>query len=184
MDTAQSRFEELTDLIENLASAKRALNLQFYKKYSRFIQEGSWIKEDYVDDNLYYLDAEGVLHTSTQPKVTYNINVLELSSLPGYENYKFELGDKTFIEDTEFFGWTWASGIKTPYHEEIVVSEITIALDSPEQNTIKVQNYKTQFEDLFQRIAATTQSVEYHTGEYTRATTVVETDGTIVADTL
>ena len=184
LDTAQSRFEELADLIENLASAKRALNLQFYKKYSRFIQEGSWIKEDYVDDNLYYLDAEGVLHTSTQPKVTYNINVLELSSLPGYENYKFELGDKTFIEDTEFFGWTWASGVKTPYHEEIVVSEITIALDSPEQNTIKVQNYKTQFEDLFQRIAATTQSVEYHTGEYTRATTVVETDGTIVADTL
>jgi hypothetical protein len=81
---------------------------------------------------------------------------LELSSLPGYENYKFELGDKTFIEDTEFFGWTWASGVKTPYHEEIIVSEITIALDSPEQNTIKVQNYKTQFEDLFQRITATT----------------------------
>jgi hypothetical protein len=27
LDTAQSRFEELTDLIENLADAKRALNL-------------------------------------------------------------------------------------------------------------------------------------------------------------
>jgi hypothetical protein len=65
LDAARSRFEELTDLIENLANTKRALSLQFYKKYSRFIQEGSWIKEDYVDDNLYYLDAEGVLHTST-----------------------------------------------------------------------------------------------------------------------
>jgi hypothetical protein len=58
---------------------KRALNLQFYKKYSRFIQEGSWISEDYIDENLYYLDAESTLYTSAQPKVTYSINVLELS---------------------------------------------------------------------------------------------------------
>ena len=185
LDMAQIRFDELSSLIENLANTKRALNLQFYKKYSRFIQEGSWIKEDYIDDNLYYLDAEGILHTSAQPKVSYNINVLELSALPGYENYNFELGDKTYIEDTEFFGWTWSvDGVKSPYHEEIVVSEVTIAFDSPEQNIVKVQNYKTQFEDLFQRITATTQSVEYHTGEYTRAIAVIETDGTIVADTL
>jgi len=78
-DNAQARFDELTNFIEELANAKRVLNLQFYKKYSRFIQEGSWIKEDYIDDNLYYLDAESTLHTSAQPKVTYSINVLELS---------------------------------------------------------------------------------------------------------
>ena len=183
-DNAQARFDELTNFIEDLANAKRVLNLQFYKKYSRFIQEGSWIKEDYIDDNLYYLDAEGTLHTSAQPKVTYSINVLELSQLEGYENYKFNLGDKTYIEDTEFFGWTWNNGIKTPYHEEIIVTETVIVFDSPEQNIVKVQNYKTQFEDLFQRIAATTQSVEYHTGEYGRVANIVETDGTIIADTL
>ena len=182
---AENRYKELENSLENLTAAKRALNLQFYKKYSRFIQEGSWIKEDYVDDNLYYLDAESTLHTSAQPKVSYSINVLELSQLEGYENYKFDLGDKTYIEDTEFFGWTWSKdGIKSPYHEEIVVTETVIVFDSPEQNTVKVQNYKTQFEDLFQRITATTQSIEYHTGEYGRAVSVVETDGTIVADTL
>jgi hypothetical protein len=65
-----------------------------------------------------------------------------------------------------------------------VVSELTIELDSPEKNTAKVQNFKTQFEDLFQRITATTQSVEYHTGEYGRAASVVESDGTITASTL
>jgi hypothetical protein len=64
-----------------MANSKRALNLLFYKKYSRFIQEGSWIKEDYVDDNLYYLDAENTLRNSAQPKVSYNIAVLELSQL-------------------------------------------------------------------------------------------------------
>lgn len=183
-DNAETRYNEITEILEGMANSKRALNLLFYKKYSRFIQEGSWIKEDYIDDNLYYLDAENTLRNSAQPKVSYNIAVLELSQLQEYENYKFELGDKTYIEDTEFFGWVWKNGVQTPYHEEIVVSEITIVLDSPEQNTIKVQNYKTQFEDLFQRITATTQSVEYHTGEYGRAAAVVETDGTISSATL
>ena len=56
--------------------------------------------------------------------------------------------------------------------------------DSPEQNQIKVQNYKTQFEDLFQRMAATTQSVEYSTGKYQKVAGVIETDGTINITTL
>lgn len=178
------RQKELEELLKNLKEEKLALEIQFYKKYSRFIQEGSWIEENYIDDNLYYLDAESTLHTSSQPKVTYNINVLELSRIPGYENYIFNLGDKTFIEDTEFFGWQLLDRVQTPRHEEIIVNEITIALDSPEQNQIKVQNYKTQFEDLFQRITATTQSIEYSTGQYNKATSIVQTDGTISAGTI
>lgn len=181
---AEQEYGEINEYIEELATQKRALNLQFYKKYSRFIQEGSWMSEDYVDENLYYLDAESTLYTSAQPKVTYTINVLELSQLEGYENYHFALGDKTYIEDTEFFGWVWKNGLKTPYHEEIVITEFTVELDSPEKNTFKVQNFKTQFEDLFQRITATTQSVEYHTGEYGRAASVIESNGTIAVDTL
>jgi hypothetical protein len=39
--------------------------------------------------------------------------------------------------------------VRSPYHEEIVISEFTVVLDSPESNTFKVQNFKTQFEDLF-----------------------------------
>ena len=161
---------------------KQELHRLFYKKYSRFLQEGSWISEDYVDDNLYYLDAQSTLFTSAKPKISYNISVLELSQLEGYENYSFSLGDKTTIEDTEFFGWK-DDGI-TPYQEEIVVTELTINLDSPELNKIKVQNYKTQFEDLFQRIVATTQAVEYSTGKYNKVANVVKEDGTINIQTL
>jgi hypothetical protein len=75
--------------------------------------------------------------------------------LPGYEYYKFGLGDKTFIEDVEFFGYNDTDG--SPYREEIVLTEISESLDNPSQNTIKVQNYKTQFQDLFQRITAQVQ---------------------------
>lgn len=184
LEQNKTRQKELEELLKNLKEEKLALEIQFYKKYSRFIQEGSWIEENYVDDNLYYLDAESTLHTSSQPKVTYNINVLELSRIPGYENYIFNLGDKTFIEDTEFFGWQLIDGIQTPRHEEIIVNEITIALDNPEQNEIKVQNYKTQFEDLFQRITATTQSIEYSTGQYNKVSSIIQTDGTISPGTI
>ena len=82
-----------------------------------------------MDDNLYYLDAETTLHASASPKVTYTINVIELSQVEGYENYVFHLGDKTYIEDTEFFGWTIIDGAKTPYQEEIVITEISYNLD-------------------------------------------------------
>ena len=186
LTSAETEYNNLDKTLADLAAQKRALNLEFYKKYSRFIQEGSWISEDYIDENLYYMDAESTLATSARPKITYNISVLELSQLEGYEAYHFALGDKTFVEDTEFFGWTWKGQdkVKTPYQEEVVISEITWELDSPEKNIIKVQNFKTQFEDLFQRITATTQSIEFHSGEYGRVTSVVETDGSIKASSL
>ena len=187
LDKAKARQTELEELLngeEGLQAKKLELHRAFYKKYSRFIQEGSWISEDYIDDNLYYLDAESTLHTSSQPKVTYTINVLELSQIEGYENYHFSLGDKTFIEDVEFFGWVLIDGIKTPYKEEIVVTEITISLEDASENSITVQNYKTQFEDLFQRITATTQAVEYNTGAYNKVSSIVKEDGTIQLNTL
>jgi hypothetical protein len=126
-----------------LLREKQEYNQKFYQKYSRFLQEGSWISEDYIDDELYYLDACGTARTSSKPQITYTIRVLEISQLEGYENYSFSIGDKTRMEDTEFFGWVVKNGLRTPYREEVIVSETTIALDSPEQNEIKVQNYKT-----------------------------------------
>ena len=193
LTTAQNRYDEINRILTSkeesnsearLLIDKENLHRKFYTKYSRFLQEGSWISEDYVDDNLYYLDAQSTLSTSAKPKITYEISVLELSQLEGYENYIYDLGDKTTIQDTEFFGWVWRDGIQTPYEEEIVVTELAIVLDSPEQNQIKVQNYKTQFEDLFQRMAATTQSVEYSTGKYQKVSGIIETDGTINITTL
>ena len=186
---AEKQYNDITENLKVKTDEKRELALKFYKKYSRFLQEGSWIKEDYTDPNLYYLDAESTLHTSAQPKVTYNISVIDVAPLAQQEYYKdfkyygFKIGDKTYIEDIEFFGWSLIDGT-TPYKEEVVVSEITTELDSPEKNQIKVQNYKSQFEDLFQRITAATQQAEYHTGEYNRAAGVVEADGKISITTL
>ena len=44
---------------------------------------------DYIDNELYYLDALQVSNASAQPKVSYTINVIEVSEIEGLENYNF-----------------------------------------------------------------------------------------------
>lgn len=157
------------------------LNAAFYKKYSRFIQEGTWNSQEYIDPNLYYLDALDVAYTSSRPQVQYNISVTRVSDLEDFKLRKFKVGDVSYIEDPEFFGYTRAdeTNLKTPYREEVLISETQEYFESPDKDTITVQNYKTQFEDLFQRITATTQSLQYNQGNYARAANIVDDSGAI-----
>jgi hypothetical protein len=73
--------------------------------------------------------------------------VLSLKGIPGYELIDFDLGDRTNAIDEEFFG--------TDKQVEVVISELSENLDNPDKNSIKVQNFKNQFQDLFQKITAT-----------------------------
>lgn len=166
--------QDQKEIIENI----KEVDTQFFNKYSKFIQEGSWISEDYYDDTKYYLDAKNVAYSSSRPQVSYNISIVRLSDIEEYKNRKFNLGDICYIQDTDFFGYKDGDTL-TPYKEKVLISEFTEYFDSPEKDSFKVQNYKTQFEDLFQRITATTQALQYSTGEYTRAANIVSTDGTI-----
>lgn len=187
-----SSVKALTNLVtdeekenEKIVEEKKALESAFYQKFSRFIQEGSWTSQDYIDPNLYYLDARSVAYTSSRPKISYNISVIRLNALDEYRGKKFNVGDISFIKDKEFFGYIKGEDAwKTPYHEKVLISESTSWFDSPEKDTFTIQNYKTQFEDLFQRITATTQSLQYSTGEYNRASSIVEGKGVINTETL
>lgn len=176
-DKYEEQVIALETSLATYTEQKEQLYSEFFKKYSRFVQEGTWISEEYFDPDLYYFDACKVSETSAFPQVTYNINVLDLSGMEEYQNYKFEIGDKTYIEDTEFFGYNQETG--RPYQEEVIISEIHSFLDSPGKDVIKVKNYKTRFEDLFQRVAAATQALQYHEGEYNRASSAIKKDNTI-----
>lgn len=171
--------EGVEDIIESLREQKDELTKAFNNKYSRFIQEGTWSSTDYIDSDIYYLDALQVSNTSAQPVVSYTINVVEISQLDGFEWYKFDAGDKTYIEDTEFFGWSSVNGILTPAREEVIVSEVEWHLDEPDKNTITVQNYKTRFEDFFQRISATVQTVQYNEATYAKISSIFDANGTL-----
>lgn len=163
------------DGINELNRKKELLHKAFYEKFYRFIQEGTWNNEEYYDDEKYYLDALSTLYTSSVPKVSYNISVLELSQLQGYTDFTFAVGDRTYVEDPEFFGY---DDNGAPIREEVVLSEITYNLDEPDKNSIKVQNFKTQFQDLFKKIAATVQSVQFSTGAYNKAAQLADANDT------
>lgn len=168
------------DRINEILELKKDLETEFYAKYSRFIQEGQWSSQDYVDPDLYYLDALQVSRDYAEPKVSYSINVVDVSEIEDLQNYIFEIGDKTYIEDTEFFGWIENnSGIKMPAKEEVIVTEAEWHLDNPVDNVITVQNYRTEFEDLFQRLNATVQTVQYNENSYAKTTSILNMGGTI-----
>lgn len=166
----ENKLIELYTKSDEMVRMKNGLNALFFKKYYRFIQEGSWKDDNYMDDTLYYLDALAVARTSAFPKVTYDIQVIDLENLNDYKGYNFGIGDKTYIEDTEFFGYT-PSG--KPYQEETIITKLEYHLDDSSKNKITVTNYKTQFEDMFKRIAATVAKVELGTGAYNRANAVI-----------
>ena len=184
--------------IEELIEEKQQIEKQFYKKYSRFLQEGTWSSQDYIDPELYYFDALQVSNTSAQPKVSYTIDVLEISQIEGFENYDFRVGDKTYIEDTDFFGYIYQTttnniasqntplviSTRTPVREEVVVSEVEWHFDEPDNNTITVQNYKTQFEDLFQRVSATVQTVQRNEITYPKTSSILDQSGLINSNLL
>ena len=178
------QIEKKTNEQKALLKEAELLDEKFYKKYFRFIQEGSWTSQDYIDDNLYFLDAQSVAYTSSRPQISYNISVIRISNQEGFENKIFKLGDITYVQDTEFFGYTYINQVKTPYKEKVLVSTITSYFDEPSKDSFTVQNYKTQFEDLFQRITSTTQSLQYASGKYAKAANIMNDDGTINIETL
>lgn len=167
VDALEEQYNEKQNYIENsLKEWKRQLNQLFFQTYSRFIQEGTWISEEYVDDGLYYADAQSVMYNSCYPQVAYTINVISVEGLPGYEDFKYNLGEKTWIVDADFFG--------DEDKEPVIITEIVENLDDRSKNQIKVQNFKNQFQDLFQKITATVQQTQYNTGSYEKAVALAE----------
>ena len=166
LSDVQEKYDRLTEKVSNLSNQKIALNKLFFSTYSCYIQEGTWIEESYVDDNKYYADALSVMYHSCYPKASYTVNVLNISKLPGYEDFSYELGDETYIEDSDFFG--------SDQRVKIVVTEISENLDDPSQDKIKVQTFKNQFQDLFQKITASVQSAQLKEGSYDKAVALAE----------
>lgn len=177
LDALNTYIEQKTIQQNQIIEELTKLHRSFYIKYARFIQEGTWTSEDYWNDDLYYLDALQVAYQSSRPQISYEINVLRLSDIEEYSSKIFNLGDISFVQDVEYFGYK--EDKITPYKEQVVLTEITSYFDTPDKDTIKVQNYKNQFDDLFQRITATVQNLEFTQGKYAKAANIVTSDGTI-----
>ena len=170
-----------------LLDDKKRIELKLFQKYNRYIQEGTWESNDYVDDNLYYIDAKKVSNQSAFPKVTYTLSVVDIGGIKKYAGYTFSIGERTYLEDTEFFGWVYknykgeATGEditwKTPYRKEVVISERTRNFDDPSKSTITIQTYRNQWKDLFSKLTAATQALTFASGGYQRAANLIDESG-------
>ena len=92
------------------------------------------------------------------------------------KNVAVELGDKTKAIDPEFFG--------EDYEEEVIITELSDMLDDPSKNSVKVQNFKNQFQDLFQKITATVQQTQYNVGSYEKGAALMEASSAAKAEFL
>lgn len=158
----QNKENTVKECLDNISIIEEIFN----KKYAQFIQEGVWQDSQYIDESLYYLDGQAIASRSAKPEVAYTIFVLRLSILEDFKHKIFKVGDVARIEDREFFGTLLIDYIETPIKEKVVISEITYFLDNPSQDIITIQNYRTQFEDLFQRIVSNVQQLQFASGDY------------------
>lgn len=144
------------------------LSTEFYQKYEPYIKEGTWTDDNYLTDNEYYWAAESVLNDSCKPQITYDIKVLDISPIPEYQDdYTFDLADTTFIEDIDFFGINKHTGL--PNRQKVILTAIEDDLDLPNNNSITIQNYTTSFDELFEQITASVQSLTFNENTYKRA---------------
>lgn len=143
------------------------LALKFFRKYEPYLKEGTWSDSNYLSDNAYYFGAVQVAADGSIPKVSYNISVVDLYALPEYEDYLFNIADTTYVEDIGMFGINPITGL--PNRLKVIISGITYNLDEPLKNSISVQNFTTQFADLFQQVTASVQSLSFNENIYKRA---------------
>lgn len=147
------------------------ISLAFYQKYEPYLKEGTWSDSNYLSDNSYYFGAKEVAKQGAIPKITYNISVVDLATLD--EDYVFNIADTTYIEDIETFGINPKTGL--PNRLKVIISGITYDLDVPMQNSIEIQNYTSQFEDLFQQVTASVQSLSFNENVYKRSSNFTST---------
>ena len=163
------RVQALLDNYNALIEEKNKKLNWFEKKYRRFILEGTWSGNDYIEPDTYYLDATRAMATSCMPKVSYSVNVVDLTKICNpYDpsdtewgkDFTYDVGDTTYVRDEELFG---------NLEQKSMISSIDTYVDVNKPDDITLTNYETRFEELFQAIAAAVTTIQLNENIYGRA---------------
>lgn len=95
------------------------------------------------------------LLSNNKPKITYEMNVLDLYRILGYEHEMVSIGDQVIIIDTEF---------KIPLRVEAEVIEIKKDLLDPSSTMITLGNFKDNFTDDFDRLKQLEEKLDENQG--------------------
>lgn len=175
-EAIQESIQQNQELLDNLTAQynkymrrKTRATRVFEYKYARYINEGTWSADGYIDSDLYYADATRALSVSCMPRVEYSLSAMDLTKIANPldptdvnwgKSFIYDVGDSTYVRDYELFGDT---------EQRVMVAERKIYVDLDKSDDIELRNYETRFEDLFQSIAATVTTVSLNENIYSRA---------------
>lgn len=121
-----------------------------------------------ITSKYYYNDATQVLKESIIPQTKYNIDIvnLEKANHPDikYDNFKPKVGTRVYIFDKSL-NFNGISGF---------IESIQTNLLNDRDTTITITNYKDKFEDLFQKVTASTIALDSKSYEYDKSTTILD----------
>lgn len=157
-----------TDIYYDYITKITLKNTNEVNKYNNFYVT---YKEETTLQYLYQ-DAVFTSRKYAEPKITYSINVVDISSLQGFENYKPKIGQKVPIYDNE---------MKLNGFEGFITS-VSKQLESKQNTQITIATYSSKFEDVFQKLTATMTDVKYNENAIYNAANAITDTGTINSD--
>lgn len=152
------------------------INFKLTNNTIRFLTEDNpkFILDYAKETTLQYIYNDSVATSKkySTPQVQYNISVVDLSSLNGYEDYKPKIGQKVPIFDEEMH-----------FHNfEGFITSINYPLEEKYNTELTIATYNTKFEEVFQKLTATMSDISYNSNEIYKAANAFETNGAIRTD--
>jgi len=163
----------LSNLNNNLNTYKeQKINIEnsFADSFKDYIREGHYKHNSYIDSQALYDDAVGILSKNSKPKVEYNINIVDLSVLTGYELEKFDLGDIVGVIDEKL-----RIGIESP--EPVRIREVVKNISDPRKNSVVISTFRGKFDDEYNRIVKSAEVVKNQKDYYERALIGLDANG-------
>lgn len=108
-----------------------------------------------TDPETLLILANAYLNRVNKPKVTYEMSVIELERLAGFEHEKIRLGDTVIVLDYEF---------QQPIKVTARVIEIKGDLLNPEKTEVVLGNFKEVFTDIYDKVKDLETAINNNTG--------------------
>lgn len=167
INSCNSNIDSLEVTLTNQIDTKNNIDSDFKADLYDFIHEG-YYQFNQIDPQALYNDAVSFLKQISMPRVAYELSILDLSTLTGYELEKFYLGDLIDIVDEPLKLNTLAR-----------ITKITTSIDKPWDVDIEISNFDTSYNELLKRIAKTTDYIQQKKDYWSRAEKALNPDGSI-----
>lgn len=185
-------LEEFYDYFIDIIDAKRYITFKC-NGVVPFSFDGFTVayKCDRTTSQFYY-DALDVSENSAFPTTTYDVSFSylqkALNKMPQIEidtTYQ-SISKKLNNEIDLWLGYVVRiNDYQMKFHGiRGIVSEISLDLEQPQNNSFKIQNYKTSFQDLFGRIVASSEQMNSRGSSYERAAGAIAPTQEIVGNIL